>query len=136
MVNGFDVRPGDVFHLWCTVCRPPKFKFYVVAYTEPRVRYMLINSAPAPFQREKDELMQHQLVIRVQDHPFLQYDSYLDCSGIIGGPTLDELAVECQGNPRTRIGALALAPRAQLREIVVDSRVLTGRDKRLLLESW
>lgn len=136
MVNGFEVRPGDVFHLWCNICRPQKFKFYVVAYTEPRVRYMLINSEPAAFQRRNEELMQHQLVIRVDEHPFLVHESYLDCSNVLGGPTLTELAAQCESNPRTRIGTLASAPRAQLRDIVIGSRVLTERDKRLLVACW
>jgi len=135
-MDGFQIQSGDVFHLWCNVCVPQKYKFFVVAYVEPRLRYMLINSEPAAFQRQNTELMAHQLQLRVEEHSFLTHDSYLDCSQIMGGATAEELSAAHYAGVRIRIGSIAPEARKSLRTIAAESRVLTSRDKDKLLSSW
>lgn len=132
----FQAQVGDVFLLWCNICEPQKYKFFVVAYIDPRLRYMLINSEPARFQQGKPELMRHQVSLSARDHAFLTHDSYLDCSQVLGGMTEDELESAYRDNTRIRLGSIAPAPRQALRDVVVNSRVLTERDKRMLLEAW
>lgn len=132
----FKVKVGDVFHLWCYACTPQKYKFFVVAYTEPRIRYMLINSEPAKFQQENPELMRHQVKLCANEHGFLNHDSFLDCSQMLGGLSVAELENGYSADVRIRIGTIAEMPRQSLKAIVADSHVLTDRDKRMLLEAW
>ncbi len=133
----FFANPGEVYHLWCGQCCEAKYKFFVVAYTEPRLRYFLINSAPAKFQRDNAELMSHQIALTASDHPsFLKHDSVLDCSTILGGDTVEELAEKYNVNQNVYLGQIAPGPRAVLKTIVANSRVLTEKEKQAVLAVW
>ncbi len=132
----FLANPGEVYHLWCGQCHQAKYKYFVVAYTEPRLRYFLINSAPAPFQRPNAELMKHQVELTEADHRFLRHDSVLDVSTVMGGDTIDELREKYAENQNIYLGQIAPEPRAVLRTIVADSRVLTEREKAAILDAW
>jgi len=133
----FFAHPGEVYHLWCGQCCEAKYKFFVVAYTEPRLRYFLINSAPAKFQRDNAELMSHQVLLSAADHSgFLKHDSVLDCSTILGGDTIDELAAKYQANQNVYLGQIAPGPRGVLKTIVADSRVLSEKEKQAIQAAW
>lgn len=132
----FSANPGEVYHLWCGQCCEAKYKFFVVAYTEPKLRYFLINSHPARFQRENSELLAHQIVLPAQDHSFLKHDSVLDCSEVMGGDTFDELAGKYAANHRVFIGRIAPAPTQELKTIVAGSKVLSPKEKDAILSVW
>lgn len=132
----FLAEPGEVYHLWCGQCCQAKYKYFVVAYTEPRLRYFLINSAPAPFQRGNEELMAHQVELAEADHRFLRHDSVLDVSTIMGGYTIDDLREKFEENQSIYLGQIAPTPRAALKTIVAGSKVLTEKEKAAILDVW
>lgn len=132
----FYANPGEVYHLWCGQCCEAKYKFFVVAYAEPKLRYFLINSHPAKFQRERQELLAHQIVLAAQDHSFLKHDSVLDCSEVLGGDSLEELSAKYDANHKVYIGQIAPGPRAKLKTIVAGSKVLSQREKDAILSVW
>lgn len=133
----FFAHPGEVYHLWCGQCCEAKYKFFVVAYTEPRLRYFLINSAPAKFQRDNAVQMSHQVVLAASEHSgFLKHDSVLDCSTVMGGDTVDDLAAKYAANQSVYLGQIAPGPRAVLKTVVADSRLLTEKEKQAILAVW
>lgn len=132
----FLANPGEAYHLWCHVCAERKYKFFVVAYGDDRLRFFLINSNPAAFQRDNPELMSHQVPLLASQHGFLTHDSFLDCSQILGGYTTADLATKFGEDRRVYLGQIAEAPRQQVRVVVEQSRVLTRRDKESVLACW
>lgn len=132
----FSANPGEVYHLWCGQCCEAKYKFFVVAYTQPKLRYFLINSHPAKFQRENEELLTHQVLLKEQEHTFLRHDSVLDCSDVMGGDSIDELAAKYAANHKVYIGQIAPGPRAVLKTVVAGSKVLSQKEKDAILSVW
>lgn len=127
---------GQVFHLWCRSCVPPKWKFYVLAHLNPRPRYFLINSNPAPFQQANPQLMTHQIRLAQVQHPFLRRDSVLDCSQVVGGYTASELEDAYNADPGMLIGTVDVTPRTTARSIIANSEILTGREIADILAEW
>lgn len=128
--------PCESYHLWCRFCAQQKYKFFVVAYTNPRMRFFLINSEPAPFQRNNPVQMAHQVLLKAADHNFLTYDSYLDCSQLLGGFTSQELEEQHALNPAILLGQIAPSARLAVKAVVTNSTLLTQRDQREFLACW
>lgn len=130
------LHAGDVFHLWCAHCKPPKLKFYVVAAIEPQLRYFLINSQPAPFQLKKPILMGHQVAIREADHGFLNHDSVIDCTEVYGGPSASDLEDIWTKDHRVHIGRIETSARRAVRHVVQHSVLLSPNEMAAILRIW
>lgn len=130
------LEAGTVLHIWCTHCNPQKWKFYVVAFVEPKLRYFLINSQPAAFQRKEPELLAHQVGLLQKEHGFLSRNSVLDCSQLSGGPTASELEDMYQGDPKILLGRIQTSPRRAVRTVVAKSNLLTPAEIKAILGVW
>jgi len=129
-------QAGDVFHIWCAHCVPPKWKYHVIASVQPRLRYFLINSRPAAFQRGNPALMAHQVDLREVDYRFLGHDSVLDCSQLGGGPTASELEDILLKDPRAHLGRIEVSTRRVVRHIVQHSDLLASKEIAAVLAIW
>lgn len=130
------IEAGSVFHLWCGHCRDPKWKFHVVAYVQPQLRYFLINTRPAAFQRADASLMAHQVDLLEADHEFLSHDSVLDCSQVVGGPTASELEDLFLADEGLLLGRLATNCRRTARRVVQASDLLSPKEIAAILAIW
>lgn len=73
------LRPGAVLRFHVELTNPPKVKIFVVLGLDKKkidVAFVFINSKPAP----NPALKKLQLHLPVKKCPFLNHDSYLDCS--------------------------------------------------------
>lgn len=132
-----NIQAGSVITVWCTHCTPTKWKYYVVAFVDgSAVRYMLINSRPAAFQQGSPLLMGHQVSLGVDDNKFLHHPSVLDCSQIVGGPTVSELEDLYQKDPSISRGRIGTAGRRAVRKIVGESSILSAKDIKAVLAVW
>lgn len=134
--TGVTISAGDVYHLWCNVCTPQKYKFFVVAYTEPKIRYFLINSKPTEFQLARPHLMESMVVLPASAHSFLKYDSYMNCTEVLGGATREEVQQACSTDPRAYLGRIAEPQKQVVKQLMVNSRLLTGKEKQAILAAW
>lgn len=130
------IEAGSVFHIWCPSCKPPKWKFYVVASINPQVRYFLINTRPAAFQLADVQLAAHQVEMLEKDHGFLNHDSVIDCSQLIGGPTASELEDLHTQNEGVLLGRVITSTRRSVRHIVKESDLLSTKDIAAILAIW
>lgn len=108
----------------------------MVAFEGPQLRYFLINSQPAAFQRKNQSLMAHQVELLARDHSFLKRDSVLDCSQLVGGPTLSELEDLYESQSPLVLGRVAASPRRAVRSVVGSSELLTGKEQKAILAIW
>ncbi|MCC4587069.1 hypothetical protein LL962_08135 [Xanthomonas sp. NCPPB 1067] len=130
------IQVGSVFHIWCSFCRPPKWKFFVVATMQPELRYFVINSNPASFQRIDDVLMGHQVQLLQGEHYFLRRDSVLDCSELVGGPTASDLEDRYAQDARVLLGRLSTPARRAVRAVTKDSVLLSGKEVVAIQGAW
>lgn len=132
-----NLQAGTVLHLWCAFCRPPKWKFHVVAYTVPTVRYLLINSHIPPLLRADPELVTHQVELRQTDNlGFLSHDSVIDCSMVMGGPTMSELEDLYAKDPGILRGRVSTPGRRAVRAVVKGSDLLNGYEIKAICAIW
>lgn len=135
MAGKLSVQAGTVLHVWCAHCTPPKWKYHVVAYVEP-LRYLLINTQAAAFQRSNAELLAHQVSLGKQDNSFLRHDSVLDCSQVVGGPSMSELEDAFLKNPSVLMGRISSNGRRAVRSVVSKSELLSSREIAAILAIW
>lgn len=130
------LRAGQVFRLFTRYINPPKWKFLVLAYVldDGRARLFPVNSEPTQFQKQNPELEKHQIPIGPAAYPaFLKHASVLSCSELLGGWSASELEDVLINNPDCSVGELRAEEIAKIRHIVEASRVLSGRDKEMIL---
>jgi len=73
---------GAILHLYCSFTRPPKDKFLVIVCLDPKPLLVFINSRINTLIQRNPDLAQCQIVIDAENHTFLDYDSYIDCSEV------------------------------------------------------
>lgn len=74
------LTPGRVLLLHCDFTTPPKDKFLVLISIEPETLFFAINSEVSKFIRKREWLFQCQVEIGHEDHTFLEYHSFIDCT--------------------------------------------------------
>lgn len=80
--------------------------------------------------------MAHQVELLARDHSFLKRDSVLDCSQLVGGPTLSELEDLYESQSPLVLGRVAASPRRAVRSVVGSSELLTGKEQKAILAIW
>lgn len=75
--------PGRILHVHCSFTNPPKHKFLVyICHHSPQCSFFIINSEINQFKQNRPSLSQCQVKIDQVSHPFLDHDSYVDCSKV------------------------------------------------------
>jgi hypothetical protein len=131
-----DLKIGQVFHLWCSACNPQKYKFFVLASINPGPWFFLINSEPTEFQKSRAHLLASMVELTEKDVSFLSHDSWLDCTGLMGGHSAESLETMLESGAKEFLGRLDSDTRRHIRAVVSGSKVLTGNEKEHLLRVW
>ncbi|MBA0101252.1 hypothetical protein WH218_19660 [Stenotrophomonas indicatrix] len=127
---------GDVFFLRCTLCNPPKDKFFVVALAEP-LKLFLINSEMTEFQRARPDRAMAQAEIAAAEHDFLEYDSIIGCDWLSHEYGQDTLERALANDKRYRcIGRLSDAARRSVAAALRDNVHIPGKWLKLLKQHW
>lgn len=66
----------------CRITDPPKDKFVIITCFDPNPCGFFINTDIAPFIRTSPDLFACQILIPLDEHLFLQYDSWVDCHSV------------------------------------------------------
>jgi len=77
---------GAILHLYCSFTRPPKDKFLIVVCLDPKPLLVFINSRINALVQSNPDLAQCQVLIDAENHAFLDYDSFIDCSDVCSFP--------------------------------------------------
>lgn len=133
---GTVLKVGQVFHLQCVACNPPKPKFHVLARIDPTPTFFLINSHPTPFQQARPHLMSSMFQVTPSELTFLTHDSWLDCTILMGGHTAQALETHVLKNSRDYLGRLPVAQRRIVRAIVGASKLLPRGDITAMMALW
>lgn len=126
---------GDVFLLRCTLCTPPKPKFFVVASSDPMLMF-LINSEISPFMHSRPPLLAVQVSLAASEHAFLKYDSYLDGHHLSFEYQREALLKRLELEPSVRIGQLSESARSAVASMLPKARSLKRKHRDALIELW
>lgn len=136
MLGAMCVSLGDVLHLQCTLCDPPKPKFFVVAQVQP-LRMFLINSNLTEFQKRSNDHLAVCPGLLADDHPqFLTHDSFLCCDHLSHEYNYEQVAQKLQKQPEVLIGHLHADAKAALCAALDNNRLLAGKHLRELRPLW
>lgn len=129
------VSLGDVLHLRCNLCNPPKNKFFVVVLVDP-LKTFLINSRLTDFQIASPAHQAAMARIRATQHDFLDYDSVIACDHLsheYDHETVERLLLE---EPRRFVGQLHADARVAIAEALHHNKLLAGKYLKRLKEVW
>ncbi|PYP83245.1 MAG: hypothetical protein DMF61_23615 [Blastocatellia bacterium AA13] len=124
---------GQILYLYCDFTIPdPKNKYLVLASTEPRLLFLVINSDQRELVRSNPRWQQAQVSISTVDYQFLDHESWIDCTDV---QELSQEEVESQlGRDMSRIkGQLSHDTLAAVIDAVAESPGLINREKRWIL---
>ncbi|PKN63273.1 MAG: hypothetical protein CVU57_20425 [Deltaproteobacteria bacterium HGW-Deltaproteobacteria-15] len=120
--------PGGVFQLFARETHPPKVKRFIVialSAADKMAAIIFINTAPPG----SDYLRSFQLALRANGRPYLDHDSYADCSRLYER-RLDELENIFVNDTEIYLGALSEEDLKQATGIVRTARTIPLKVKR------
>ena len=107
----------------------PYPKYAIVARTDPDVLMLMVCTEIAPFAHNNDKLLRSYVEIDQTNHPFLDYDSWVDCNDAKDEYSLLALNEAHANDPACYVGDVS---RGVLKKIVggVDTSVKLERRKK------
>lgn len=126
---------GDVFYLACTLCNPPKHKYFVVAQTQP-LRMLLINSEVNSFVLNKPRRHALHLSLLRSSHDFLQRDSYLACDHLSHEYSQVQLLGLLETDPSIRRGRIHDSVRPQIASAFANNHLIARKYLNELMPLW
>ena len=125
-----NIRRGDILLSEFEGIDHRKF-FVVMGVSDDKIcGFFFINSNIHPAIFNKQEQLNLQSPMRHQDYPFLKYDSFLCASNVIERK-LDDISAGIMNRTTTVIGQMREEHIAEVIEMVIDSKVISERHKRL-----
>ena len=117
--------PGTIVHRRCSFTHPPKNKFLVLAGIDEDVCLIfVINTNRPKHVIGNNALEKCQIVLRKSDYPFLDHDSWLDCSEIIDSVSVTTLARELARKTAVYRDDISPRTRASISEAVANAHTI------------
>ncbi len=129
------LTPGRVILLHCDFTRPhPKDKFLLVASLDPDPLFFVINSKLTDFIRRNEHLIRCQVAVDHKTHPFLQHESYINCTEAyeIG---MDEIYRQLEADVNRIKSDITDSVRTQILAAVKLSKTLSPKHKSDILSA-
>lgn len=130
------IELGDVFHLRCTLCNPPKPKFFVVAQVEP-LRMFLINSKLTHFVASSPHrTAAHARIFAAEHVGFLKHDSYVACDAVSHEYSLEQLQQLMANDSSIHRGTLSIQARSAVAIALANCRTMARKYLNELRPFW
>ncbi len=125
------VNIGDIFKCFIPAANKHKL-FTVVAFNgDDIVGSMLINSEVNKNVHRTEESLNHQLELLEVDYDFLSWNSHVDCTQLIG-IMKNRILAEINSDVDSRyLGKLDLDDIQAIKRIVIKSRIISKKEKRV-----
>lgn len=128
------IQHGDIVHM--NLSNIPHGKFCVIINKEPLVYMYLINSSIHPFIMADQELLNHQILLKVSDYSnFLNYDSYLDCSRFYKTLNIIDFEQKLSSGNATVKGHLTTETKIEIIGIIESSTKYSPAEKHLIKQN-
>jgi len=128
---GPKLEPGRIFHFPYDFGPPSGVleKFLVVVdHTQVFYRLFVINTHRTDLQEHNSELRRHVLVIDRASHPFLDYDSWLNCSELLALRQRDA-DQHIREKPHDKKSKISTTLRDAILVVIEDSKLYSADDR-------
>ena len=130
------IEIGDVFLLRCTLCNPPKPKFFVAVQVRP-LRMLLINSEINAFLLSKPRHLALHIPLQQCDHSaFLVHDSYLACDQLSHEYSYERLSELLEKDPSVRKGRVHDSVHSSIGAAFKGNHLIPVKYLRELIPLW
>ena len=126
------LKAWRVIYLYCDFIPSPHDKFLLIVNGSPYILYFFISSEPYNLALSNPKMKGTQVSIDVKDHPFLSYDSFIDCSRI-GSLPIYEVERQLIADVGRIKGVLSAAVQAKVLEAVKNNARMSPREKKMVL---
>jgi hypothetical protein len=126
------LRPGMILYLDAAFTDPPKPKYVLVACLEPTPVLLLINSRLNPNVESDPARAGCHLRLNASDYPFLDHDSFLDCSKAYNLADDTEVAGQLVADLNRIKGEIRPDDRRHVIELVRSSHSLSPRIRKAI----
>lgn len=129
------LTPGRVIKL-CAVMDDgkQKEKRFIVLHVDAFVAACVINSRPARLLLKQQELSRCQVSMPVSGHPFMDHDSWIDCSKGRRYALTDVLA-QLSENPKWMLGVTSVELRKRVCEAISVAPTVRAIDKQVWIQA-
>lgn len=129
------ITEGDVFYLRCTLCTPPKQKYFVVVQADP-LRMFLVNSAINDYKAARPEHVAAMAPMRVADHPWMDHDSYIACDHLSHEYSYDRVMALAAADPAIFCGHLHPNAKAVLTDALRGNELVPRKYLKEIRPLW
>jgi hypothetical protein len=132
------IKPGSIIHLFCNFINPPHNKFVVVTHIdhhEDELLVFFINSAISPFMAKDPNLVACQISLTKIRYPFLDHDSFLNCSKVIDSIDIDTIIDHLLKTPKDLKGVLLKEESSKVVQAVSIAQTISEYDRELIIKS-
>lgn len=127
------LTPGIVLSIYYDTIEPPNNKFVVLLEFNEFPLFFFINSEINNFSKKRNELLKCQVkVLKEPNHPFLKYDSFIDCSRIKNHYPKSEYLQQIQSDPKRIAGILDQSTRFEIIRVTSQSKLFSQIQKGLI----
>ncbi len=128
------LTPGNVLFLYCDFTTPPKEKFLILVSIQSGLLFFIINSEINQFKKDSADLLESQVSLARKTHPFLNHNSWIDCSKVVRDIGAAEVFQQINSKLGSVVGAITNEVRMKIRTVTNDSRTLENRFKTAILQ--
>lgn len=129
-----DIKVGNVLHLHCEHCTPPKLKYFIVVTTDPAPILLFINSELNNYVSNNVHLHPCHISIKEYEHVFLHHDSWVNCCEPCLAYSIDSIERDLKYGGRY-CGSLSTDGIASIIMGIKNSPVIKRKTKKRILES-
>ena len=130
--NGYNIKVGTVLRLHVKDTTPPKYKrFIIVGFSQDKLSLatVYINSEINTNINWSQEQQTLQLLFSSEGRPYLERDSYIDCSKLMFRDT-EEIYSAVDENPNVVIGELSLEDLKYVMDTLKYAPTIKGKYKK------
>ena len=132
---GRHLKPGQVLYLFSQFTRPPKEKYLVLACPGSTSLLFVINSRIHPFIAKRPELNQAQIKLSVSNYPFLEHDSFINCSEVIDAFDETDIKNQLLSDLGRIKGELNVDTKQAIIQVVQKAKTISKQHKTLIINA-
>lgn len=129
-----NLKPWTIIRLYCAIIADPHDKFLVVVSVVSCLVYFFINSRPYTLAESNPKWKDTQVCIDTKNHPFLDHDSFIDCSRVLSLP-IYEVERQLVADISRIHGVVSDAVQAKVIQAVRKNTTISGGKKKAILEN-
>ncbi len=121
-------KAGLVVVLFCDFINDPKPKWLLIVAgrCDPPL-FFIINTDPTEYAKQTPRLRDQQIAIYKKSDPFMEHDSWIDCSAVYNNFALSEIVDALAGDMDRIKGAVSARTVLAVLEKITESEILERR---------